>query len=190
NININIHLGAEVFFNFNLLDIIDNPLTTFGNGKYMLIEFQTFMMPKGYEKHLYDLKISGVTPIIAHPERYRPIQNNIEIIEKLINSGCLIQIDAGSILGHFGKKCKTLAEIMLKKNMVHIIGSDSHGIGKRNFCLKDSVKQAQKIIDYDITPLILDNPRNLIDGKAIEIPEIIKFKKTGFLSRLIGKSTD
>ena len=80
-IDINIHLGAEVFFNFNLLDILDNPLVTFCNKKYMLIEFQTFMMPKGYENHLYDLKISGVTPIIAHPERYKEVQDNIEIIE-------------------------------------------------------------------------------------------------------------
>ncbi len=190
NININIHLGAEVFFNFNLLNITSNPLITFGNGKYMLIEFQTHQFPRNFDKHLYDLAMSGVTPIIAHPERYKPVQDNIEIIEKLINSGCLMQIDGGSILGHFGKNCKILAEIMLKKNMVHIIGSDSHGIGKRNFCLKDSVKQAQKIIDYDITPLILDNPRNVINGKAIEIPEIIKLKKTGFLSRLIEKLID
>ena len=81
-------------------------MITFSNGKYMLIEFQTFMMPKGYENHLYDLKMSGVTPIIAHPERYKAVQDDIKIIEKLINSGCLMQIDAGSILGHFGKKCK------------------------------------------------------------------------------------
>ena len=135
NIDIKIHLGAEVFFNFNLLDILDNQLNTFCNGKYMLIEFNTHQFPKDFDKHLYDLAISGVTPIIAHPERYKPVQNDIDIIEKLINSGCVIQIDAGSILGHFGKNCKTAAEIMLKRNMVHVIGSDSHGTRKRNFCL-------------------------------------------------------
>ena len=111
-------------------------LSTFKHGKYMLIEFQTHQFPKDFDQHLYDLKMSGVTPIIAHPERYKPVQNDIEIIEKLINSGCLIQIDAGSILGHFGKNCKVSAEIMLKRNMVHILGSDSHGTGIRNFCLK------------------------------------------------------
>ena len=82
------------------------------------------------------------------------------------------------------------AEIMLKKYMVHIIGSDSHGIGKRNFCLKESIKEAQKIIDYDVTPLVSENPRNVIDGKTIEIPEITTLKKSGFLSKLIGKLTD
>ena len=55
NININIHLGAEVFFNFNLLDIIDNPLVTFLNQKYMLIEFQTHQFPDKFDEHLYKL---------------------------------------------------------------------------------------------------------------------------------------
>ena len=40
NINIKIHAASEVFFKFNLTEILDNPITTFGNGKYMLIEFQ------------------------------------------------------------------------------------------------------------------------------------------------------
>ena len=32
NINIKIHAASEVFFNFNLTKILDNPITTFGNG--------------------------------------------------------------------------------------------------------------------------------------------------------------
>ena len=189
DININIHLGAEVFFNFNLLDLLDNPLITFCNGKYMLVEFQTHQFPKDFDKHLYDLAMSGVTPIIAHPERYKPVQDNIEIIEKLINSGCIIQIDAGSILGHFGKNCKASAETMLKRNMVHILGSDSHGTGIRNFCLKESIKEIQKNVDYDITSLVTKNPQSIIRGETIEIPEVVSLKKQNFLSRLRQKMT-
>ena len=63
----------------------------------MLIEFSTNLYPTGYEDEFYKLQSNGITPIIAHPERYRPIQNDINIVEKLINSGCLMQIDAGSV---------------------------------------------------------------------------------------------
>ena len=155
NININIHLGSEVFFNFNLLDILDNKLTTFCNGKYMLIEFNTYQFPKYFEKHLFDLAISGITPIIAHPERYKQIQDDISIVETLVNAGCLVQVDAGSILNHFGKNCKIAAEIMLKRKMVHVIGSDAHGLlGKRNFCLRDALDAIGNIVDYDLTFLV------------------------------------
>ena len=133
DINIKIHTGSEVFFNYNLMDILDNPITTIGNGKYMLIEFQTYQFPKDYDQVLYDLAIHGVTPIIAHPERYREIQNEIDIIKKLIDSGCLIQLDAGSVLGHFGEKCMEISFEMLKRSMVHFIGSDAHNDKKRSF---------------------------------------------------------
>ena len=44
-INVKIHIGSEVFFLPNLLQLIDNPLATFGNGKYMLIEFHPHNIP-------------------------------------------------------------------------------------------------------------------------------------------------
>ena len=59
-----------MFFLPNLLKLIDNPLTTFGNGKYMLIEFHPYNIPDINKQILFDLKMNGVTPIIAHPERY------------------------------------------------------------------------------------------------------------------------
>ena len=57
-------------FDYNLVEILYNPITTLGNGRYMLIEFQTLSFDKDYEKEIYNLQLKGVTPIIAHPERY------------------------------------------------------------------------------------------------------------------------
>ena len=138
---------------------------------------------KGYAQHLYDLKMSGITPIIAHPERYKPIQDNVDIVERLINSGCIIQIDAGSILGHFGKECEASARLMLIKKMVHIIGSDSHSTtGKRNFCLKEAIEAIQVFLDYDINDLVNKNPQKVICGDKIIPFEIIKSKKKNIFS--------
>ena len=188
NINIEIHLGAEVFFNFNLLDILKNELVTFCNGKYMLVEFQTHQFPKDFDKHIFSLLMSGVVPIIAHPERYRPIQKDIGIIEKLIKSGCLIQIDAGSILGHFGEKSKDVSERMLDRDMVHIMGSDSHGVGKRNFCLAQAVKIIRDMIGEKVDSLIYDNPKKVIKGEIIKIPKISPpSKNKNILSKIINK---
>ena len=109
NINIKIHAASEVFFQFNLTEILDNPITTFGNNKYMLIEFNTLSFPKGYEEELFKLQLKGITPIIAHPERYRGIQNDINLAKRWIERGCFIQIDCASILGGFGKNTQIAA---------------------------------------------------------------------------------
>lgn len=189
DIDISIHLGAEVFFNFNLLDILNNKLTTFCNMKYMLIEFQTFQFPVGFEKHLYELAISGITPIIAHPERYKSVQNNFHIIEKLINSGCLMQLDAGSIIGHFGENCRLTAKKMILSNMFHIMGSDAHNNRKRNFCLSEALENVYKLIGNDSEILVNDNPQKVIEGKKIEVSElkIEKEKKISLYERVKKK---
>ena len=47
-IQITLHSGAEVFFLPNLLQIKDDPLSTFSHGKYMLIEFQVHQFPENF----------------------------------------------------------------------------------------------------------------------------------------------
>ena len=83
DISIKLHCGAEVFFLPNLLEIKDDPLATFSHGKYMLIEFQAHKLPDMHKQQLFDLKMAGVTPIIAHPERYKPVQEDISILEEV-----------------------------------------------------------------------------------------------------------
>lgn len=172
DLNIKLHPGAEVFYLPNLVEIKSEPITVFGHGKYMLIEFQNFQMPTGSDKQLYDLKISGTTPIIAHPERYRFIQNDINLVKKLINRGCLMQIDAGSILGFFGKKCKYITEEMIKRNMVHFIGSDAHNDSKRNFCLMESKNRIEELIGENSDYLFYENPKKIITGESISIEDV------------------
>ena len=85
----------------------------------------------------------------------------------MINSGCIIQIDAGSILGYFGKNCKIASETMIRRRMVHIIGSDSHDTGKRNFCLKEAMEIVKTKMDSSLLDAMLDNPNKIISGKKI-----------------------
>ena len=182
-IKIKIHLGAEVFFLPNLMEIKENPISTMGGGKYMLIEFYPFHLPPDFDKHLYKLKLSGTTPIIAHPERNSVIQQDITILDRLIDSGCLVQVDAGSLIGHFGPKCKEVSGLLLQRNMVHLLGSDAHNDKKRNFCLLKANEISRGLIGDDVDTLILDNPSKLISGEEIipfSIKEIIK-KNSFFL---------
>ena len=170
SIPIKLYFGAEVFFLPNLMEIKDNPLTTFGHGKYMLIEFQPNSLPQIQRQVLFALKMSGVTPIIAHPERYKPVQDSLNIVEDWLNSGCLIQVDAGSILGKFGEKSRKCSEIIIKKHWCHIIGSDAHNNGRRNFCLGEVIKKLKNNLAQEyINDMINENPKAVIKGNPIII---------------------
>ena len=162
NIQIDIRLASEVYYLPNLCDLIDNPLLTINN--YMLVEFPMAITPENYLDTFFNLKLKGITPILAHPERYRVFQENIDNLQKCIDMDILLQIDAGSIIGHFGDKTKDLAFKMLSKGYCHIIGSDSHNDTRRNFCLDE----AYKIINsYDSSAVeqLKHNSKLLIEGE-------------------------
>ena len=108
--------------------------------------------------------MKGVTPIIAHPERYKLVQNSINIVYDWINAGCIIQIDAGSVIGMLGKMAKKTSRLLIEEGCCHILSSDAHNDSNRNFCIKDSYIYAKTIIGEDADLLVFDHPKAVIKG--------------------------
>ena len=168
DIFIELHLGYEVYYYENLLKIIKQPLVTMGHGKYILIEFAPNNIPASQKQTLFDLKMSGVTPIIAHPERYRAVHENLNMVYDWINSGCLIQIDCGSLLGLMGKRAKEISLTIINEKACHILASDAHNDTNRNFCIKDAYNIVKKMIGQkESTKLVLDHPSSIIKGEDL-----------------------
>ena len=190
NIPIKIHIGSEVFYLPNLMQIKDDPIATIGNGNYMLIEFQPYTIPDTHKQIFFDLKMEGITPVIAHPERYKPIQENINLVYEWLNAGCLIQVDAGSIVGTLGKSARIASEKIIKNKWCQILGSDAHDNRKRNFCLKDALLIAKQWIGDEADALVLDHPQALLDGKPIivELDENYSEIRPPFWKRIYKKN--
>ena len=140
----------KVFFICLICQFKDNPLTTFGNVKYMHIEFQTTHIPDKHRETLFNLKMKGVTPIIAHPERYHSVQKDINLVHDWLNAGCIIQVDAGSLLGLMGKSALEASQNILKQHWCQVIGSDAHDNKKRNFVLNDGLNISKKLTGNEI----------------------------------------
>ena len=168
-IPITLHYGAEVFFLPNLIEITEDPLTTFIHGKYMLIEFQVHQLPEIQKQQLFDLKMAGVTPIIAHPERYKMVQEDINIVAEWLGAGCLIQVDAGSPLGYLGSASQVVSERIIKNGWCQILGSDAHDDQRRNFCLMESLGKVRDWIGSEADLMVNEHPRAVLAGEPIII---------------------
>ena len=153
----------------------------------MLIEFYPNLIPELQRKILFDLKMNGVNPIIAHPERYLAVQENINIVYDWLNSGCLIQVDAGSVLGSFGNKTKKVSEKIIKNGWCQIVGSDAHNDNKRNFCLFDANKILSKWIGKESNKLTYHNPLALIQGEDIPIEIEEEIRNDNFFLKFLKK---
>jgi len=164
-INIEIISKSEIFFNESLLDFIDNENLIIGD-RYMLIEFDFGFIPNNYEKILYQLQLKGITPIIAHPERYKFVQNDYSYIENWIDKGYKLQLTCGSILGNFGKKCLSTSLKMMEKGDFHLIGSDAHNDSNRNFAIKDCLNFIKGKSEKNFS-ILNENHQNLLAGDDI-----------------------
>ena len=67
--------------------------------------------------------------IIAHPERYKFVQEDIEYAKKWVENGCLLQANYGSIVELYGKEAKKTLKKLLKLDLISFLGTDTHKQG-------------------------------------------------------------
>lgn len=145
-IDIEIYQGQEVYYSDRLVKYYDRgAIGTINGTRYMLIELPMleFNLDEVID-NLYELQLKGITPIIAHPERYKPFIKKPSLINKLIKEGCLFQLNAGSITGQFGKEVKKTAEVYLLNRVYNFVGSDGHRDAKRDTDLTEFLNTVEK----------------------------------------------
>ena len=153
----------------------------------MLIEFPIMQFPHNYEETLFQLCLNDVTPVIAHPERYREIQFDLYKLEKLFDRGYVVQLDAGSILGHFGKECKKVALKIIDSGLYHLIGSDAHNSKKRNFWLREAYAKITLLKYNHLEVIFKENSRKLLNGENLKsINSQTKMENKSYIQTIIN----
>ncbi|WZL73660.1 hypothetical protein QBE52_02690 [Clostridiaceae bacterium 35-E11] len=192
NIPLELLWGNEAYISLELVDYVKNhQVLTINDSRYLLMELPMRDMPLYVENIIYELRLEGIIPIIAHPERYMKVMENPEIVYQWIKQGALIQLNAGSLTGRFGPKPKEIAQLLLRHNQVHFIGSDGHSPRSRKPKLQEAVDAAASIIGQEkALRLVQDHGQSVIDDKVLSIEEPLKImkrtKKFGFLDLCRG----
>lgn len=145
-INVKLHIGMEVYITDNLIDLLkQNKLLTLANSKYLLMELPLNTNVQYLDMVIFKLIENNIIPIIAHPERYKFVQEDPSKVRELIDSGCLIQSNIGSILGIYGKKAKKTIKYLLKNDLINFIATDTHRKNTIYPLLEKGIKKIEKI---------------------------------------------
>ena len=167
-LNLEVYCGQEVYYSEHILEnYLNKEIGTINDSRYMLIEFnmRNFSIEEVVDV-LYELQLSGIVPVIAHPERYYRFINKPSLINEFINEGALFQLNLGSITGDFGKDVRKTAEIFLKNKIYSFIGSDAHRDENRNPDMSKGV-EALKSMDRDYFSYIKDSGERLLKNEEI-----------------------
>lgn len=185
-IDIEILIGNEVFITPEIINLIDNgEISTLNNSRYILIEFPRLQMPLYIEDIIYELRLRGYVPIIAHPERYTKVIEDPNFIHNLISKGALCQLNLPSLLKIYGEKVKETAEILLKHKMVHFIGTDAHSlkdITKSNCAIE---KLREILNEEEINKLLYNNGEIILKNEDLIIEDPILYKRKNIFNKII-----
>ena len=139
--------GHEVLIKPGLVeDVQRGDIATLNGGRYLLLELWNNTWIPETEQVIFELRAVGIVPIIAHPERYRAIQQDPTRLATLIQKGVLAQVTAGSLAGVQGNTARRCAETLLKRGLVHCIASDAHGLRKRMPNVNAGLRLADKVL--------------------------------------------
>lgn len=177
--NIELLAGSEIYITPALLQMVkEKKVICLNNSKYILVELPMYDMPLYTLDVLYELRLIGIVPIIAHPERYKYVISNPSIIKDLIDAGALCQVNSGSITGRYGKAIEKTVHILFKHNMVHFVASDAHSSERRPPKLKKAYDIIKQRYGWDMAyKLFYVDPYSVINNVNITIEDPVTIKK-------------
>lgn len=167
-----IFYGAEIYFTEDVLAKLENrELPLLAQTNSVLVEFGSKTPFKQIQKALGELIRLGITPVVAHIERYDALEDEVEKVTGLIDMGCFMQINSSSVLkpklfkdSH--KLYKQRAQVFLEEDLVHFIASDMHNLENR----KPYMEEAYQLIEKQYgssraKDLFMNNPLLLLKNK-------------------------
>ena len=127
-LGVRLERGAEVMLDVPEVDLSDPRLRLAGT-RFVLVEFPFMTVPPNAQQALFELKMAGWSPVLAHPERY----TNADVLADTPGwrrSGATLQVNAGSLLGRYGEPARRVAWGLVGQGWADYLCSDYHARGR------------------------------------------------------------
>ncbi len=166
-INVQLFSGMEIYMTDNAVSLLEKgELITLNGTKYPLVEFDFGEREDSAVSKLNRLISAGYVPIVAHPERYGFVIEDEGAPIRLRSMGCLLQVNKGSIEGHFGEMPFVTVHRMLRHQLADIAASDAHSPYMRTPDMSRAHEIVSDSVSFEYAQLIFnDNPIRVLQDK-------------------------
>lgn len=165
--------GHEILLDVPDVDLSDERIRM-ADSSFVLVEWPRLHIPPGTPRVLGRIRDQGYHPIIAHPERYMGMGDQLDLAERWRAAGAFLQVNYGSLDGRYGEEPRDVALRLLERGLVDYMASDFHGRPG----LKIYKKEAWAVLEERDADEILDllcrvNPgRILEDLEPVPVPTL------------------
>jgi protein-tyrosine phosphatase len=133
----------------------------------VLLEFYDSNFPPRVEQLLSQLRQRGLTPVIAHPERYRVIWDRPSLLDRLLDSGAVALLDVAALVGKYGRQPQRCAERLLEGGSYHAACSDAHRVRDVAEVERGIDVIRRRYGDAEVDALLRAGPLEILAGRAL-----------------------
>lgn len=135
-------LGAEVYYFSGISDSEVLSRLTIDKKRFILLEMPQSPWTDSMYREIEQIWVKqGITPVIAHVDRYISPFRTHRIPERLQDLPVLVQANASFFLKASTRK---MAMRMLKNDQIHLLGSDCHNLTDRRPNLGEAIAAIEK----------------------------------------------
>lgn len=156
-------LGAEVAY-MPFLERLPLEQLAFSGTGYFLLELDFYYLLPGVEDAIRAARERGLTPILAHVERYPYVEADPTLLYSWVRAGALAQVNASFAL-HGAQGRKRLLQYA-DWGLVHFMASDAHDVERRPARLAEGYAKLPDALAAQLQ----QNADAVFDGAAVAPP--------------------
>jgi protein-tyrosine phosphatase len=139
-------------------------LPSYPGDKAFLFEINPELMPPRIENTLFDIRMAGRLPVMAHPERYVAVQEDVGRAEAIGRSTALL-LDLGALDGAHGRPAMKTARRLIEEGLVHAAASDVHTAEDQRTVAAGMAWIKKRLGAETLDRLLGENPRYILAGE-------------------------
>jgi protein-tyrosine phosphatase len=147
----------------------EHTVPTYDATPAFLFEVNPQMMPAEMETQLFQIRMRGYMPVMAHPERYTAVQRDPALCERLGRHAAM-WIDLGALEGAHGKAEMKTARKLVLEGFAHGAASDIHRPEDQTSVAAGMAwirkQRGQAVLDQ----MLDENPRRVLAGELPDAP--------------------
>ena len=158
-------LGAENYWDEVFLERgHQSQVPCYTGGKAFLVEITPQLAPPMFEQRLFGFRSKRLLPVLAHPERYTVVQQDLHRAES-IGKVCALVVDLGALDGAHGRKESKTARALVLEGLAAACASDVHCEEDVRAVVAGMAWIEKKLGRERLEQLLSDHPRAILTGE-------------------------
>ena len=163
--SVRIRLGAENFWDEILIERLrKHTVPCYDGRRAFLFEVNPGLAPPHLEEALFEIRLGGCLPVMAHPERYLSVQRDPGFAETMGKQAAMV-VDLEALAGTHNRAETKTARRLVEDGLAHAVASDMHSPDSSDSVAAGIAWIRKRLGGAGLTRLLEENPSRILAGE-------------------------